>query len=194
MGLFEIVFIAVGLAMDAFAVTIVLGLSAKKVWHIIIPSVYFGFFQTFMPLIGYFGGVSFAAQIQDSDHWIALILLVIIGGIMIKGGFSKEKTEHCNNESSFGHIKLLILATATSIDALVVGTTFAFFKVDIYKAALIIGIITFFISTCGVIAGRRFGIKFKSKAEFTGGIILIAIGIKILIEHLFFQNILLQSH
>ncbi|MDR2081292.1 MAG: manganese efflux pump MntP family protein [Campylobacteraceae bacterium] len=184
MGLIEIVFIAAGLAMDAFAVTIVLGLSAKKAWHVIIPSLYFGFFQALMPLIGYFGGVSFAAQIQDSDHWIAFILLVVIGVIMIKGGFSQEKIERCNNP--FGHVRLLILAVATSIDALVIGTTFAFFNVGICKAVLIIGTITFFISICGVTAGMRFGTKLKSKAEFTGGIILIAIGIKILIEHLFF--------
>ncbi|MDR2790485.1 MAG: manganese efflux pump MntP family protein [Campylobacteraceae bacterium] len=186
MGLLEIVFIAVGLAMDAFAVTIVLGLSAKSTRHVIVPSLYFGFFQAFMPLIGYFGGVSFAAQIQDLDHWIAFILLVIIGSIMIKGSFSKEKTEPCSGENSFGHVKLLLLAVATSIDALVVGMTFAFFEVNIFKATLIIGAITFFISICGMKTGKKFGTKLKSKAEFTGGIILIAIGIKILIEHLFF--------
>ncbi|MDR0762735.1 MAG: manganese efflux pump MntP family protein [Campylobacteraceae bacterium] len=167
--------------MDAFAVSIVLGLSAKKVKHAIVPSAYFGFFQTLMPIIGYFAGVYFASKIQDSDHWIAFILLGLIGAKMIKDGFSKEE----NNINSLGHMKMLILAIATSIDALVVGITFAFFEVDIYKAALIIGIITFFISISGVMMGNMFGAKLKSKAEFIGGVVLIAMGTKILIEHTF---------
>ncbi|MDR2099953.1 MAG: manganese efflux pump MntP family protein [Campylobacteraceae bacterium] len=186
MSLIEIVLIAVGLSMDAFAASVVLGLSAKKARHVIVPSLYFGFFQAFMPMIGYFGGVFFADEIQDLDHWIAFILLVIIGIFMIKGGFSKEKIEHCSDKSSFKHFGILALAVATSIDAMAVGITFAFFEVNIYKAALIIGAITFFISAYGVITGRKFGAKFKSKAEFTGGFILIAIGIKIILEHLFF--------
>ncbi|MDR2342021.1 MAG: manganese efflux pump MntP family protein [Campylobacteraceae bacterium] len=170
--------------MDAFAVSIVLGLSAKRLKHAVIPSAYFGLFQTFMPIAGYFAGIYFASKIQDSDHWIAFILLGLIGGKMIKDGFSKEGGNIDKNP--FGHIKILILAVATSIDALVIGITFAFFEVDIYKAALIIGVITFFISICGVMMGGIFGVKFKSKAEFIGGAVLIAIGMKILIEHTFF--------
>ncbi|MDR0666760.1 MAG: manganese efflux pump MntP family protein [Campylobacteraceae bacterium] len=182
MGLFEIILLAIGLAMDAFAVSVVLGLSAKKAKDVIVPSAYFGFFQTLMPIIGYFAGVYFAGQIQNSDHWIAFILLGLIGAKMIKDGFSKENEKN----AACSHAKMLILAVATSVDALVVGITFAFFEVDIYKAALIIGVITFFISMSGVMIGNRFGVKFKSKAEFIGGAVLIAIGIKILIEHTFF--------
>jgi putative Mn2+ efflux pump MntP len=190
-GLIEIVLIGIGLAMDAFAVSIVLGLSAKNPKHVIIPSMYFGFFQTFMPVLGYFAGIYFTGKIQDSDHWIAFILLGLIGGKMIIDGLSKENVKNSIDKNSFGYIKILILAVATSIDALVVGITFSFFEVNIYKAALIIGVITFFISMCGIIVGNIFGIKFKSKAELIGGVVLIAIGVKILVEHIFPQNSLL---
>ncbi|MDR1614300.1 MAG: manganese efflux pump MntP family protein [Campylobacteraceae bacterium] len=189
MGLLEIILIAVGLAMDAFAASAVLGLSVKKpnLKEIIIPSAYFGFFQTFMPIIGYFAGIYFANKIEESDHWIAFILLGFIGGKMVIDSLSKEKKEEKTDQNPFGHAKILILAVATSIDALIIGITFAFFNTNIYQAALIIGIVTFFISICGVIIGNMFGIKFKSKAEFIGGVVLIAIGVKIVIEHLFFQ-------
>jgi putative Mn2+ efflux pump MntP len=172
--------------MDAFAVSIVLGLSAKKLKHIIIPSAFFGLFQTLMPIIGYFAGIYFAGKIQDLDHWIAFVLLGFIGAKMIKDGFSKEKEDKAD-KNPFGYTKILILAVATSIDALAIGITFAFFEVEIYKAALIIGVITFFISIAGVIIGGIFGIKFKSKAEFIGGAALIAIGVKILLEHTLFS-------
>jgi putative Mn2+ efflux pump MntP len=172
--------------MDAFAISIVLGLSAKKLKHIIIPSAFFGLFQTLMPIIGYFAGIYFAGKIQDLDHWIAFVLLGFIGAKMIKDGFSKEK-EDKTDKNPFGYTKILILAIATSIDALAIGMTFAFFEVEIYKAALIIGVITFFISIAGVIIGGIFGIKFKSKAEFIGGAALIAIGVKILLEHTLFS-------
>ncbi|MDR1350071.1 MAG: manganese efflux pump MntP family protein [Zoogloeaceae bacterium] len=186
MGLFEIIVIAIGLAMDAFAVSIALGLSIKnlKYREMIIPGIYFGGFQVLMPIAGYFAGVYFANRIQNLDHWIAFILLGSIGGKMIKESFSKDKNEGTNGYS-LKFAKMLVLALATSIDALAVGITFAFFEVNIIKAAAIIGIITFFISVCGVKIGAIFGTRFKSKAEFIGGAILIIIGMKILIEHMF---------
>jgi putative Mn2+ efflux pump MntP len=185
--LLEIVLIAVGLAMDAFAVSITLGLSTKKLkpTEIIIPGVYFGFFQFLMPLVGYFSGIYFANKIEDWDHWIAFVLLGLIGGKMIKDSFSKEKENREDNidKNSFGFIKMLILAIATSIDALAIGITFAFFRVNIYTAVLITGTITFFMAMCGVIIGNIFGTKFRSKAAFIGGTVLILIGTKIVIEH-----------
>jgi putative Mn2+ efflux pump MntP len=184
-GLLEIILIAVGVAMDAFAVSITLGLSTKKLKprEIIIPGVYFGFFQFLMPLIGYFAGIYFANKIENLDHWIAFMLLGLIGGKMIKDSFSKEYREKKKKKNSFGFIKMLILAIATSIDALVIGITFAFCRVHIYTAVLITGMITFFIAMCGVIIGNIFGTNFRPKAEFIGGTVLILIGIKIMIEH-----------
>ncbi|MDR2143808.1 MAG: manganese efflux pump MntP family protein [Treponema sp.] len=174
--------------MDAFAVSITLGLPLKKPKpaEIIIPGVYFGFFQSLMPMIGYFTGIYFTNKIQNADHWIAFILLGLIGGKMIKESFSKDTQKEKPDKGSFGFIKMLVLAVATSIDALAIGVTFAFFKVNIYKAIVITGTVTFFISMCGVLIGGMFGAKFKSKAEFTGGAALIIIGIKIVIEHIFF--------
>jgi len=188
MKLFEIILIAIGLSMDAFAVSITLGLSVYKprVKEIITPGVFFGFFQALMPIIGYFAGKYFADKIQIFDHWIAFTLLGIIGGKMIIESFSKKEEE--TSENYFQFIKMLVLAIATSIDALAIGVTFAFFKINIFKAALIIGLITFFISMAGVKIGNIFGTKFKSKAEFIGGAALVLLGIKILIEHLFFKQ------
>jgi putative Mn2+ efflux pump MntP len=191
MGLLEIVLIAVGLSMDAFAVSITLGLSIKKpkATYIIIPGVYFGFFQFLMPMVGYFAGVYFANKIEYLDHWIAFALLGVIGGKMIKDSLSKEQKEQGEgnaDDNSFGFIKMLVLAVATSIDALAVGVTFAFFKINIYSAALTTGAITCFIAMSGVIIGGIFGMKFKSKAEFMGGSVLVVIGIKIVVEHMFF--------
>ncbi|MDR0403329.1 MAG: manganese efflux pump MntP family protein [Treponema sp.] len=188
MGIVEIVLIAVGLAMDAFAVSITLGLSTKKLKaaEILIPGAYFGLFQFLMPAAGYFAGIHFADKIEKLDHWIAFALLGFIGGKMIKDGFCKgaEKREPGNN--SFGFVNMLALAVATSIDALAVGVTFALFKVNIYAAISIIGVITFFIAMGGVVIGSIFGSKFKSKAELAGGAVLVIIGIKIVIEHIFF--------
>jgi putative Mn2+ efflux pump MntP len=186
MKLFEIILIAVGLSMDAFAVSITLGLSVKKpkAKEIIIPGVFFGFFQALMPIIGYFAGTYFAGKIQEFDHWIAFVLLGIIGGKMIKESLSKKEEE--TNEDYFQFMKMLVLAIATSIDALAIGVTFAFFNINIFKAAIIIGSITFFLSMIGVKIGNIFGAKFKSKAEFIGGAVLVLLGIKIVIEHLFF--------
>jgi putative Mn2+ efflux pump MntP len=198
-GILEIILIAIGLSMDAFAVSITLGLSAKqrKFSNYLIPGIYFGFFQMLMPLIGYFAGTLFAHKVESFDHWIAFVLLGFIGGKMIKESFAKggdkagSETEHDNAESdesqySLRFAKMLVLAIATSIDALAVGVTFSFFKLNILFAVLIIGITTFSISIIGVKIGLVFGERFKSKAEFAGGAVLVLLGIKILIEHLFF--------
>jgi putative Mn2+ efflux pump MntP len=183
LGFWEIFLIGVGLSMDAFAVSVTLGLSAKKprIIEILIPGFYFGFFQALMPLIGYFGGTYFARYVQSLEHWVAFVLLGFIGGKMIKDSFSKD--EEKTDTHPFAFMKMLLLAIATSIDALAVGVTFAFFKLNIFTAILIIGLTTFCISTAGVKTGIIFGTKFKSKAEFIGGAILFLIGVKILIEH-----------
>jgi len=187
MKLFEIILIAVGLSMDAFAVSITLGLSVEKpkAKEILTPGAFFGFFQALMPIIGYFAGTYFAAKIQQFEHWVAFVLLGLIGGNMIRESLSKNEEEA--NENSFQFIKMLVLAIATSIDALAVGVTFAFFKINIFIAAIIIGSITCVISMAGVKIGNIFGTKFKSKAEFIGGAVLVLLGIKIVIEHLFFS-------
>jgi len=184
MGLLEIILIAVGLSMDAFAVSVTLGLSVKKpnIKEVLIPGIYFGFFQALMPLIGYFAGISFASRIQTLDHWIAFALLGLIGGKMLKDSFSKEVKNV--NENPFQFMKIFLLAIATSIDALAVGVAFSFFEVNIFKTIIIIGLITFCISIGGIKIGNLFGTKFRSKAEFFGGTVLILLGLKILIEHL----------
>jgi len=186
MKLLEILLIAVGLSMDAFAVSITLGLSVEKpkTREILIPGIYFGFFQALMPITGYFAGFYFASKVNEFGPWIAFILLGIVGGKMIKESLSKKKEEA--NENSFQFMKMLVLAIATSIDALAIGVTFAFFKINIFKAAIIIGSITFFLSMIGVKIGNVFGARYKSKAEFAGGAVLVILGIKIIIEHLFF--------
>lgn len=186
MGLIEIIIIAVGLSMDACAVSITLGLSVKKpsVKEILIPGAYFGFFQMLMPLIGFLAGTYFAGKIQHADHWIAFVLLGLIGGKMIKDSFSKDQNEVYENPFQF--LKMLLLSIATSIDALAVGVTYAFFEINIYTSVIIIGLTTFCISTGGMFIGIKFGGKFKAKAEFIGGAILVLLGVKILVEHLFF--------
>ena len=183
MSYIEIILIAIGLSMDAFAVSITLGLSVQKptLKQYLLPGLYFGFFQALMPLIGYFTGSLFAEKIQKFEHWIAFGLLAIIGANMIKESFSKEEKKHDDNKFKF--ISMLLLAIATSIDALAVGVTFAFFKINIYISIAIIGFATFCISTCGVKIGNIFGARFKSRAELAGGIILVALGIKMLVEH-----------
>lgn len=182
MGFIEILLIGIGLSMDAFAVSICKGLSTRKleIKHALICGGYFGFFQGFMPLIGYILGVQFKDKIESIDHWIAFILLVLIGLNMIKEAFDED--EDCNPDFS---LKAMIpLAIATSIDALAIGVTFAFLNVNILYAIIIIAITTFLISMVGVKIGHVFGSRYKSKAEIIGGIILIFIGIKILFEHL----------
>lgn len=185
MSPFELFFLAIGLSMDAFAVAICKGLSLKHFnqKHAVIIALYFGTFQALMPAIGYLLGSRFQQSIIAYDHWIAFILLVLIGGNMVKESFDHE-TETSSPPINFK--EMLILAIATSIDALAVGVTFAFLQVSLIPAVSTIGIITFVISVLGVKVGNVFGTKYKSKAEFTGGLILILIGGKILIEHLFF--------
>ena len=175
--------------MDAFAVSITLGLSRErlKIQESLIPGLYFGVFQALMPFIGFIAGINFSGRIQHLDHWVAFILLGFIGGKMIKESFAKKEDSNSVNENPFMFVKMLLLAVATSIDALAVGITFAFFRINIYTAISIIGITTFFISTGGVFIGKTFGARFKSKAEFLGGFILVALGIKIVIEHTFFS-------
>jgi len=187
MGIIEIILVAIGLSMDAFAVSIVLGLSVKKpkIIEYFIPGIYFGLFQAIMPLAGFFAGTLFARKISAFDHWIAFLLLAFIGGKMIKDSFSKDELN--DKEASFNFVKMVILALATSIDALAVGVTFSFFKINILGAVAIIGLTTFSISIIGMIIANRFGAKFKSKAEFIGGTVLVILGTKILIEHLFFS-------
>ena len=183
MKLYEIIFISIGLAMDAFAVSACKGLSMKKInWkNLIIIALYFGIFQAFMPIIGYFLGNTFSLVVQKIDHWIAFILLGAIGANMIKESRDDE-LEKRNDNVDFK--TMVVLAIATSIDALAVGVTFAFFEVNLLLAITIIGVITVILSMIGVFIGNKFGDKFQNKAELTGGIILIIIGLKILLEHL----------
>lgn len=183
MSTYELFIIAVGLSMDALAVAICKGLSmAKMSWKKgIIVGLWFGGFQALMPLIGYLLGAQFESKITAFDHWIAFILLGLIGGNMIREGVSgdEEKTDDSVSIKS-----MLPLAIATSIDALAVGVTLAFLQVDIVPAVSFIGVITFTLSMIGVKIGNLFGSRWKSKAEFAGGAILILIGAKILLEHL----------
>jgi len=183
MGIVELILIAAGLSMDAFAAAICKGLSVQnlKSRHAVITGLFFGGFQAFMPLIGYLLGSQFKDYITAIDHWIAFGLLLVIGVNMIR----ESRNEHCDNFSNTFDLKnMTLLSVATSIDALAVGVTFAFLQVNILPAVLLIGATTFLLSAAGVKIGHAFGMKFKSKAEFAGGVILIGIGLKILIEHL----------
>ncbi len=186
MEILELLILAIGLSMDAFAVAICKGLATYKLKkrHMITIGLWFGGFQALMPLIGYFLGTAFEKYVTAIDHYIAFILLCGIGANMIKESFSKEDD---NQDCSYGFKNMLIMAIATSIDALAIGITFALLpNVNIYAAVIFIGIITFMLSAIGVKIGNVFGAKWKSKAEFMGGTILIILGTKILIEHLFF--------
>lgn len=183
MGIFELVLLAAGLAMDAFAVSVCKGLSVKKIKpsHALTCAAWFGFFQFLMPLIGYFLGYGFQELIQEIDHWVAFFLLAAIGINMIRESLSNDEDVL---DPDFSFRAMLPLAVATSIDALAVGITFAFLQVNIIAACLIIGVITFIISVAGVAIGNAFGARFKAKAEFAGGAILVLLGVKILLEHL----------
>lgn len=183
MDLLSLIFIAVGLAMDAFAVSIALGLKIspkEKVKIALKAGLFFGVAQGVMPLIGWILGTRFSTYIESLDHWIAFILLSIIGGKMIYESVWGDEEEE---EVDTGSKKMFILAIATSIDALAVGVSFAFLNVNILLAVSIIGVITLITSIIGVIIGKIFGDLFKGKAELIGGIILVFIGLKILIEH-----------
>ncbi len=184
MGVLAIIMIAIGLAMDAFSVAICKGLSMKKfdMKKALIIGSYFGIFQGIMPVIGFLLGSSFSTIIEKYDHWIAFALLVLIGINMIREAFGKEDDESTNDSVDFK--SMIWLAIATSIDALTVGITFSFLNVNILFAALMIGVITFILSVLGVLIGNKFGSKYEKKAQIVGGIILILMGIKILIEHL----------
>lgn len=183
MSLRELFILAVGLAMDAFAVSVCKGLSVRKagVKECCIAGLYFGGFQALMPAIGYFLGVQFKEYITNIDHWIAFILLGLIGFNMIREACSGEEEEA---DDRMDVKSMLLLAIATSIDALAVGITFAFLKVNIVMAVSTIGVVTLIISAAGVYIGHIFGAKYKAKAELAGGIILILIGLRILLEHL----------
>lgn len=187
MSIIELIILAAGLAMDAFAVSICKGLSVQKYSkkQSVIAGLYFGGFQAGMPVLGWLLGKQFESLIKSIDHWIAFVLLALIGANMIRESLKKDD-EDLN--SSFSPKTMLPLAVATSIDALAVGVTFAFLDVQIVPAVSVIGAITFAFSAVGVKIGNVFGAKYKSKAELVGGIVLICIGIKILIEHLFFNG------
>ena len=186
MKLISLLIIAVGLSMDAFAVSICKGLSICKVRpkNVLSAALWFGGFQALMPVLGYYLGVSFADFVSSVDHWIAFVLLAIIGGKMLKESF--EKDESCEVDPDFSFKTMLAMAVATSIDALAVGVSFAFLKVNIWTAVLLIGVITGAFSAAGIYIGNLFGSKYKSKAEFAGGFILVAMGLKILLEHTLF--------
>lgn len=183
MGAIEILLISIGLAMDAFAVSVCKGLAMKKMsWKkAIIIGLYFGIFQAVMPVIGYFLGTTFERFITYVDHWVAFILLVGIGINMVKEAFDKESE---NRNDNVDMKTMLVLSIATSIDALAIGITFACLKIHIVMPVITIGLITFIISVIGVKIGNQFGDKYGKKAEIMGGVILILLGIKILLEHL----------
>ena len=185
MSLSELFIIAVGLSMDAFAVSVCKGLSMQKMnWrHALVIGLYFGGFQAGMPLIGYLLGMGFQSRIEAVDHWIAFLLLGFIGINMIR---ESRDTDEEHVDPSIGFRTMVVLAVATSIDALAVGVTFAFLQVAILPAVCFIGVVTFFLSAVGVKIGNVFGTRYKSRAELTGGIILVLMGIKILAEHLGF--------
>ena len=182
MSLLELFILAVGLSMDAFAVSVCKGLSVRQlqIKHACITGVYFGGFQALMPLIGFLLGIQFQQYIVSIDHWIAFVLLCLIGINMVME--SSKDAEEFND--SFSASTMLPLAVATSIDALAVGVTFAFLQVSIIPAVLFIGCTTFVLSAIGVKIGNLFGARYKGKAELVGGIVLILMGCKILIEHL----------
>lgn len=183
MSLTELFILAIGLSMDAFAVAVCKGLSMKQMsWKkACVVGLYFGGFQAGMPLIGYLLGVQFRSYITAFDHWIAFILLAVIGGNMIRESFGKDEEA---GSDSVGFREMAPLAVATSIDALAIGVTLAFLQVDIAPAVSFIGIITFTLSMVGVKLGNLFGSRYRARAELAGGIILILMGLKILLEHL----------
>ena len=182
MSIVELFILAVGLSMDAFAVSICKGLSLGKIKpkHMCIAGAWFGGFQALMPLIGYYLGSLFADMVTRYSHWVAFALLLAIGCNMIKESLWEEE----NVSNDMGFKSMLLLAIATSIDALAVGITFAFLDYPIVEAITIIGISTFFISIGGVYVGNFFGNKYEKKAEFVGGLILVLIGVRILLKQL----------
>ena len=185
MGVIELLIIALGVSMDAFAVSVCKGLSVRelKPAYALKTALWFGGFQALMPLAGYLAGVSFADLVSEVDHWIAFALLVLIGAGMIKESFDKDT---CKSDSDFSFRTMLAMAVATSIDALAVGVSFAFLRVNIWLSILVIGMVTALFSGAGIYVGHAFGCRYKSGAELAGGVILIGIGLKILLEHTLF--------
>lgn len=184
MSLLELFITAVALSMDAFAVSICKGLSVgkAKLKHLFTAGLYFGAFQAFMPLIGFLLGRNFKTLVESVDHWIAFVLLAVIGFNMVRESFGNEDEDM---DSSFGVTAMFPLAVATSIDALAVGVAYSFLpNIDIIPAVSFIGVTTFSLSALGVALGGSFGDKYKSKAELAGGVILILMGLKILLSHL----------
>jgi putative Mn2+ efflux pump MntP len=181
MNMFELLFIAVGLSMDAFAISVCIGLAAKdrSFKEAFVAGMYFGGSQAAMPLLGYAVGSGWAENITTYDHWVAFAVLLLIGAKMIKGSF--DKTRVTSPSLEFG--SMMPLAVATSVDALAVGVSFSFLNVNIIPAALLIGAVTFSLSVSGVKAGNTFGMRYKSKAELAGGVILVLMGLKIILEH-----------
>ena len=187
MTFLDLMLLAIGVSMDAFAVSIAKGLATQRLRtkHYASVAVWFGGFQALMPLVGYFVGSRFAPIVESFDHWIAFVLLAIIGGKMLydtlSGGDDEEETG-----ADFRSKTMLILAIATSIDALAIGVSLAFLKVNIWPAILFIGLTTALFSAFGLRLGNIFGYRYKHSAELTGGVVLILIGVKILVEHLFY--------
>lgn len=188
MSFIEVLLIGIGLSMDAFSVSICKGLTTKQFsWKIALTcGLWFGFFQALMPVIGYFLGAQFQEYIEAYDHWIAFGLLFLIGANMIREALmgKTEEKEDSHLSPRNAHLDMLVLAIATSIDALAVGVSFACIQVKLWSSVLIIGLTTFAFSVLGVKIGNVFGSKFEKSAEIIGGIILILIGLKILLEHL----------
>ena len=188
MSFIELFLVGVGLSMDAFAAAICQGLFMTRIkWgHALTVGLYFGGFQALMPFIGWMLGSQFADRIQQYDHWIAFILLVLIGGNMIREALSGDEEDAAQAETDLrlDHKKLFLMAIATSIDALAIGVTFAFLETAILPAIGIIGCTTFCISVAGVAVGCWFGARYKKRAEITGGAILVLLGVRILLEHL----------
>lgn len=186
MGILELILIAVGLSMDAFAVSIcnAMVVPRLRLRDACKFGVFFGVFQAIMPFIGWMAGKTFSGYVAAIDHWVAFVLLGFIGAKMIYEAFHED--EECQTENPLRFRVLLLLAIATSIDALAVGVTFAFMKISVLPSVLTIGAITFVISTVGALIGKKAGTALGSRAEVVGGVILILMGIKILAEHLFF--------
>lgn len=186
MGFFEIFMIGVGLSMDAFAASVCKGLNMRRmnIKNMLVIGLFFGGFQALMPAVGWVLGKQFENYITSVDHWVAFALLVFIGGKMIYDVFEDKGEDDYGEKTDRVDVKeIFTLAIATSIDALTVGISFAFLQVDIVKAASVIGITTFLLSAAGVAVGNIFGAKYEKKATLAGGIILVLIGLKILLEH-----------
>ena len=195
MGFLELFFVGVGLSMDAFSVAVCKGLQMRRIrWgRTLTVAAFFGGFQALMPLIGWLLGKQFEQYIVAIDHWVAFALLLFIGGKMILDVIKESKESKCpceqqedDKDAPFRLGELAVMALATSIDALAVGITFAFLQVNIWGAIAIIGVTTFLLSIVGVFIGNIFGTKYQNKATLAGGVVLVLIGSKILIEHLFF--------